>query len=247
MTSTFESGHPINIANFETIVTDVTSYGATYNPSKASLKIPAIGALLTTSKTTHSNAFLAELALNLAKDARAVAFKNLTPLVTKVINALKATDTTTQVDDTAKTIARKLQGRRATPKKTDEQKKDEAEKGKESSEISSSQMSFDSRIDNFDKLVKLLASIVLYAPNEAELKVVALTATLNDLKAKNQAVTNAEVAVKNARIARFNTMYKANTGLVDIAYDIKTYIKSVFGATSPEYKKISTLKFTKPR
>jgi len=29
--------------------------------------------------------------------------------------------------------------------------------------------------------------------------------------------------------------------------DVKTYIKSVFGATSPQYKKISKIKFTNPR
>lgn len=247
MARTSESGHPINIANFETILTDVTSYGATYNPSKLALKIPAIETLLATSKTTHAGVIAAETALSLAKDARVVAFKALSPLVTKTINALKATDTTVQVDETAQTLVRKLQGRRATPKKTDEQKKVATEAGKEVIEISSSQMSFDSRIDNFDKLIKLLTSVTLYAPNEEELKVTALTETVNDLKAKNLAVTNAEVALSNARILRFDAMYKENVGLADIAYDIKTYIKSVFGATSPQYKKISALKFTKPR
>ena len=108
-------------------------------------------------------------------------------------------------------------------------------------------MSFDSRIDNFDKLIKLLTSVTLYAPNEAELKVAALTAVLADLKAKNAAVIAAEVPLNNARIARNDVLYKANTGLVDIALDIKTYIKSLFGATSPQYKKISKIKFTKPR
>jgi hypothetical protein len=247
MASTSESGHPINIANFETIVADVTSYGATYNPSKPTLKLTALSPLLTTSKTTHAGVLSAESTLNLAKDARVVVFKALSPLVTKIINALKATDTTVQVDESAQTLVRKLQGRRATPKKTDEQKKVAADAGKEVIEISSSQMSFDSRIDNFDRLIKLLSSVTLYAPNEAELKVTALTAILNDLKAKNLAVTNAEVAVNNARILRFDIMYKDNVGLVDVAYDIKTYIKSVFGATSPQYKKISALKFTKPR
>ena len=108
-------------------------------------------------------------------------------------------------------------------------------------------MSFDSRIDNFDKLIKLLTSVTLYAPNEADLKVTALTAVLNDLKAKNLAVTNAEVPLNNARISRNDILYKTNTGLVDTALDVKTYIKSVYGATSPQYKKISKIKFTKPR
>ena len=247
MASTSETGHPINVANFETIITDVTSYGSTYNPSKASLKVTALNTLLASAKSAVNAVSAAEPAHKLATDARDAAFKPLSPLVTKVINALKATDTTAQVDESAQTLVRKLQGRRATPKKTEEQKKVAAEAGKEVVEISSSQMSFDSRIDNFDKLIKLLTSVTLYAPNEADLKVTALTAVLTDLKAKNLAVTTAEVPLNNARIARNDVLYKANTGLVDIALDVKTYIKSVFGASSPQYKKISKIKFTKPR
>jgi hypothetical protein len=247
MASTSETGHPINVANFETIITDVTSYGASYNPSKVSLKLPALNTLLAAAKSAVNAVSAAEPAHKLATDARDAAFKPLSPLITKVINALKATDTTAQVDETAQTLVRKLQGRRATPKKTDEEKKVAADAGKEIVEISSSQMSFDSRIDNFDKLIKLLTSVTLYAPNEAELKVAALTTVLTDLKAKNLAVTTAEVPLNNARIARNDVLYKANTGLVDIALDIKTYIKSVYGATSPQYKKISKIKFTKPR
>ena len=247
MASTSETGHAINVANFESIIADVTSYGATYNPSKASLKLAALNTQLTAAKGVINAVSAAEPALKLTTDARDAAFKTLSPLVTKVINALKATDTTDQVDETATTLVRKLQGRRATPKKTEEQKKVAADAGKEIIEISTSQMSFDSRIDNFDKLIKLLSSVTLYAPNEADLKVTALTAVLTDLKAKNLAVTNAEVPLNNARISRNDVLYKANTGLVDIALDVKTYIKSVYGATSPQYKKISKIKFTKPR
>ena len=247
MASTSETGHAINVANFESIIADVTSYGATYNPSKASLKLAALNTQLTAAKGAINAVSAAEPALKLATDARDAAFKSLSPLITKVINALKATDTTEQVDESAQTLVRKIQGRRATPKKTEEQKKVAAEAGKEIVEISSSQMSFDSRIDNFDKLIKLLTSVTLYAPNEADLKVAALTAVLSDLKAKNLAVTNAEVPLNNARISRNDILYKANTGLVDTALDVKTYIKSVYGATSPQYKKISKIKFTKPR
>jgi hypothetical protein len=247
MASTSETGHPINVANFELIVTDVTSYGATYNPSKASLKVAALNTLLTASKNAVNAVSASEPALKLAKNARDAAFKPLSQLVTKVINALKATDTTVQVDETAQTLVRKLQGRRATTKKTEEQKKVAAKEGNEIVEISSSQMSFDNRIDNFDKLIKLLTSVSLYAPNEAELKVPALTAILTDLKAKNTAVIAAEVPLSNARIARNDVLYKPNLGMVDVALDVKTYVKSLFGATSPQYKKISKIKFTKPR
>jgi hypothetical protein len=126
---------------------------------------------------------------------------------------------------------------------TEAEKKAEAEAGKEVVEISSSQMSYDSRLENLDKFIKLLASVPEYTPNEEDLKVTALTALYNDLKAKNSAVINAAIPLSNARISRNEVLYKANTGLVDIALDTKTYIKSVFGAGSPQYKQVSKLEF----
>ncbi len=67
----------------------------------------------------------------------------------------------------------------------------------------------------------------------------------DDLKAKNAAVVEATIPVSNARVSRNEILYKENTGLCDVAMDVKTYIKSVFGATSPQYKQISKLEFKK--
>jgi hypothetical protein len=175
--------------------------------------------------------------------AREAAFAPLSKMVTRALNALKATDTTDQVDESAKTLARKIQGKRATAKKTEAEKNADAVAGKVTVEISSSQMSYDSRLDNLDKFIKLLASVSLYAPNEEDLKVTSLTALYNDLKTKNIAVVNSAVPLNNARISRNEILYKENTGLVDIASDTKTYIKSVFGATSPQFKQVSKLQF----
>ncbi|MGE0076603.1 MAG: hypothetical protein AB7S48_01960 [Bacteroidales bacterium] len=105
-------------------------------------------------------------------------------------------------------------------------------------------MSYDSRLDNFDRLIKLLSSITAYAPNETDLKVESLTALYNDLKTKNMAVLNAETPLTIARLSRNEVLYKTNVGIVDISVDVKNYVKSVFGATSPQYKLISNLKFT---
>ena len=115
--------------------------------------------------------------------------------------------------------------------------------GKPIVSISSSRMSFDSRLDNLDKLIKLLTTVPAYAPNEADLKVTALTTLYNDLKTKNSAAVTAETALKSARIARADVLYKPTTGLVTTSLDVKTYIKSVYGSTSPQYKMASGLKF----
>ena len=244
MASNSETGHAKNVANFEQLTIDCTALGTSYNPSNAAIKSAALATLLTSAKNSIAAVNTAHAAYSNAVAAREVGFDPLSKLTTRVMNALKASGTTAQVDDSAQTLVRKLQGRRATAKLTDEEKKAAEAAGKTVTEISSSQMSYDNRLDNFDKLIKLLTSVTLYAPNEADLKVTALTATYTDLKTKNTAVVNADTALTNARIARNVVMYNANTGLVDISVDVKTYIKSIFGATSPQYKQVSALKFT---
>ena len=244
MASTSETGHAKNVANFEKLIAETSAFGENFNPSKATLKLPALNTQLATAKAAIAAVNSAEPAYKNAVSARDAAFAPLGKLITRINNALKASDTTVQEDESALTLVRKLQGRRATAKKTEDEKKAAAAEGKEIIEISSSQMSYDSRLDNFDRLIKLLSSIPAYAPNEADLKVEALTALYNDLKAKNMAVINAETPLSTARIARNEVLYKQNTGIVDISVDVKNYVKSVFGATSPQYKLISNLKFT---
>ena len=149
------------------------------------------------------------------------------------------------MNENARTLVRKIQGIRATPKKTDEEKKALAEQGKESIEISTSQMSYDSRLDNLFKLIQLLSSIPEYNPNEKELKLEHLSTLMEELKAKNAAVVEKTTPLSNARISRNSILYMNDTGLYDVAMDVKTYIKSVFGATSPQYKQVSKLAFKK--
>ena len=244
MTKISETGHAVNVANFENLLTTANALGATYNPSKSSLKIPALQDLLTASKGTLNTVNIAQSAYSNAVDAREVAFKPFNKLVTRVNNALKASDTTPQVDESAQTIIRKLQGKRASAKLTDDEKTALKAEGKEVNQISAAQLSYNSKLENFDRLIMLLSSIPLYNPNEAELKVETLKALHNQLKEKNTEVILPIVQLSNSRISRNKILYKENTGLVDIALDSKTYIKSVFGATSPQYKQISKLKFT---
>ena len=243
MTSTNETGHAKNVSNLDDLISIITAYGATYNPTKTAIKLTALQTLSTNAKAAVNAVNAALPAYSNAVAAREVAFTPLNKLSTRVLNAIKATDTTEQVDDNARTLIRKIQGKRATPKKTEEEKAAAQAEGKEVKEISASQLSYDNRLDNFDKLIKLLSSITLYVPNEAELKVTALTTLYNDLKAKNAAVLAATTQLSIARISRNDVLYKANTGLVDIALDVKTYIKSLYGATSPQYKQISGISF----
>ena len=100
-------------------------------------------------------------------------------------------------------------------------------------------------IQHFNGIVELLMTEPSYTPNEADLKITALNTYYANLQTTNQNVSTAYTAVSNSRIARDKTLYDDNTGLYDIAQEVKKYVKSVFGATSPEYKQISGIKFTK--
>ena len=247
MTNTSETGHAKNVTNLESLITSIIALETSYNPSRDSIKLPALQALLTASTESLNAVNIAQAAYSNAVAARKVAFEPFSKLITRVMNSLKASGASTQVVQSARTIVRKLQGRRASAKITEEEKKALEAEGKEVNQISASQMSFDNRIENFDRLIMLLSSIPLYNPNEEELKVETLKALHNQLKEKNTEVILPIVQLSNSRIARNKILYSENTGLVDVALDSKTYIKSIFGATSPQYKQISKLRFIRPK
>lgn len=238
MASTSETGHSKNVANFEDLISFCTGYGVKYNPSNPTLTLAALNTLFTNAKAslTNLNTILAPW-IN-AVNAREIAFKPLSSLTTRVINALDSTEASAQIVADAKTIARKIQGVRAKSKKDNPNNPDSDPK-----HVSVSQMSYDSRIENLQKLVKLLANQPEYTPNETELQVTSLDALYANLKTLNTTAVDKYTDVSNARITRNNTLYAPVTGLVDIAGSVKKYIKSLFGSASPEYKQVSGLKF----
>jgi len=245
MASTSETGHAKNVANFEDLISFCTGYGASYNPSKASIKLPALNTLFTSAKGTLTTINTTLPPNTNAVNAREIVFTPLSKLITRVVNAVEASSVSKQVIADAKTIARKLQGKRASDKLPTVLDNPATPEDESQKSISASQMSFDSRIENMDKLIQFLASQTGYIPNEIDLNITALTTLLADMRTKNTGAINALTPLSNARIARNTLLYTAATGLVDVAGDVKTYVKSVFGGTSPQYKQLSGLKFTK--
>ncbi|MHB9141787.1 MAG: hypothetical protein ACYC25_07940 [Paludibacter sp.] len=242
MSSTSETGHAKNVANWFQLTNYAISYGTDYNPSKPALKIPALQSLGDSAQNSLSTLSVAQSAFKNTTAAREVTFDGLSPLVTRAMNTLKASDSTKQVDDNAKTIARKIQGQRAKAKTTVDPQALPTE-GETTKEISSSQRSYDNLLANFGELITLFESIPEYNPNEEELKTTALRAYYTELKSKNDAAVAATIESSNARIARNNVLYKPLTGLVDLSVDVKNYVKAIYGASSPQYKQISKLVF----
>jgi len=235
MASIAETGHAKNVANLQDLISFVTGYGATYNPTKNALKLPQLNALATTSQANLADVVTKNTAFNNKVNERVVAFSNLKSLSTRLINALQTTDATTEKIADARGFNKKLQGVRAKAVATPPNPNTPAP-----STISTSQQSYDQQIQHLSGIISVLQSEITYAPNENDLKIVTLTA-------KNNAVSTAYTNISNSRISRDTTLYGADTGLLDIATEVKKYVKSVYGATSPQFAQVKGIVFTKKR
>ncbi len=245
MASTSETGHAKNVANFEDLISFCTGYGTTYNPSKAILQIANLTTRRTNAQSSIGSVTVSKTAFSNTVNVRQTAFTPLKKLSTRIVNALDATDATDKLVKDARTINNKIQGKRAGEKP--KPVSGSATEAAEDKTISVSQQSYDSLIENFDKLIQLVATEPTYTPNETELQTSTLQTNLGNLRTSNTAVVNTYTNYSNSRITRNNILYGQTTGLVDVALEVKKYVKSVFGATSPQFKQVSKLEFTRPR
>jgi hypothetical protein len=259
MSASTETGHSKNVANFESLISFCTGYGKEYNPSNENLTLPALLTLFNKATAVLQAVKLTQTAFDNTTNSREIGFDPLKGLCTRIVNALAATQASAQTLDDAKTINRKIHGRRAdnsSPVKGIDSMPVRAADGKvtaagadappaQDQRISVSQQGFDNLVDHFTKIIQHVSAEPLYKPNENDLKVEQLNILLANLKTANSAAIASTTEYSNARIARDTILYKNNSGLVDIANAVKKYVKSVFGATSPQYKQIGKLHFKK--
>ena len=247
MASTSETGHHKNVANFGDLISFCQGYGTAYNPSKNSLKIAQLQTQLNSVKVNITAVTNTSVAFNNAVNARKIAFEGLEKLSTRLVNALDATNATDQLVKDARSVNNKIQGARVAKLKVVFGGKNAIDPNTPVIEtpktISTSQRSYDSIIEHFSKLIAILSTEPSYVPNENDLKIATLNTQLTNLKNLNTAVANAYTTVSNARISRNASLYNPVVGICPVAKEVKGYVKSVFGATSPQYKQISGLEF----
>ncbi len=241
MSKVSETGHAVNVANFQSVIDFVVGYGATYNPSKTILKLVNLNTKIDAEKINLTAVITKNTAYNDAVNNRVVEFTNVRPLSTRIVNALTATDASDQKISDAKTYNRKIQGKRAKPIPVVAV----VPNPPAPTTISVSQQSYNQLVQHFDGLVSVVSTESTYTPNENDLKVVTLTAKGATMLTLNNAVGTAFTGISNARMTRNKGLYTVKTGLVAIAEGVKDYVKSIYGYKSPEYKQISKIQFTK--
>jgi hypothetical protein len=251
--STSETGHAINVTNFQTLIAMSSSFGSLYLPQRADLTIANLYLMLAAALNSMSNVNASISAWKIAVATRDLTFRSLNELCTRILGALHSSNVRPADIENALTYIRKLRGQRATPKHLvtviDPNTTTIANSGAPVKEnhknISASQMSFESRIANLDMLIKILMPLADYNPNEADLTVSALKSLYNRMVIQVNDVVVCGIELNNNRIIRDKLLYAANTGLIDTALAIKSYIKSVFKTNSPQYRKIAAISFKK--
>lgn len=256
MGSTSETGHAKNVANYEDLIAFCKGYGAAYQPSNPEIQLSSLEQQLVEARNILQEVMDKNTAFNNAINTRAVLFEVLKPFATRLVNALAANGASKKTLEDARGIQRKIQGTRAGKKakapdsaSTSDVSQDTASIEPQDGtvltpkQVSTSQQSYDQQVEHFARLISLLQSELTYNPNEPELQVTTLQNQLQDLRTANTLVTQTYADVSNARLQRSQLLYLDEKNLCKRAQQVKMYVKSVFGATSLQYKQISGIAF----
>lgn len=237
MSSNSEVGHAKNVANLQKLAQQVSVY-TLYNPPVPELTVANLQALYSTASAKLTEVEDKRNANKNAIALRKTTFENLKATCTRVVNRLEILGLVSGTLDQAKSLNRTIQGRRKKPAAI-------SGEGKEAPKtISTSRQSFTQQTENFGILVQLLATIPSYTPDEEELKLANLNTYKDSLLTATQAVDQTEAELNMKLMERDKILYTEGTGLYSIAQNVKKYVKSLYGATSPEYTKVSAIGFT---
>jgi len=241
-----ESGDNKLIGNFRKLIDEVSADSA-YNPANDNLKIPALEAKYTAGDSVVNFVAVVRAPNKLAITDRETAFAALRPLVVRSRNYLKASGAPKGVVEDAETYVRKLSGGRKSPQPKNGSTTPEGDGNGSGGSGSTSQMSYDNQVGNLELYTEILKNVPTYNPNEADLKITALTALAASLTAKSNTVSTTTATVDQARGQRDQVLYKGDDSIVHTALLVKAYVQSALGTQSQLYKKIKGLKFERQR
>lgn len=240
MASTSEVGHAKNIANANQLIAYITEISDDYNPTNPKIQLTNLQALYNVAFQKQSNVNTALAPYSLAVDHREAIFKPLSKKITKLRKAYKATQNVTQQQlEDFMTIARRIKGssQQTLPTTTPPEQQPNT--------ISTSQMSYAQRTNNYAQLIALLQTTPNYNPNETPFQIATLQSEYEQMLSTTQAVAEVEAPLNTARTQRNNTLYLASDNLVDTFNTAKDYLFTILEANAPLYKAISRIKFKK--
>lgn len=232
-----DTGHVKQVASFEMLIGFCSAHGSSFNPSKAALQTASLRALLTSAQQSLETVRAARIEYTNAMHERREAFQSLPKFMTRMVNALAATEASDATVEEAYVIIRKFYRMK---------RKTVAQSGMEGSNPSAirrvSELDFDSMAANFEMLVNIVSQEPSYQPNEVELQVPSIKDRATELHRLNQEVVTKLVICSNMRASRNKLLYD-RSGIYGLAHAAKCYMKGVFGFQSVAYNQIKSLRF----
>lgn len=254
MASTIETGHAKNVANLSKLNQLIATLGSSYNPSNAAISATALQNLYASAGTQLTAFNTAFASWKSATNARELEFEPLAKLATQILGSLQSLSLPKQTIDDFDALVKKFRSKARKPVQnqpaaaTTVQEERIAFPLPESvtvKTISTSQHSYDNKLQHFEKMLLLLQGIPSYAPNETPFKIATLQAQQLRLHTLNDAANTSYSALRLARNERNALFYGSQTGLLDLVKNAKAYIKSIYGSASPQYRAASDIKFVK--
>ena len=235
MSSTSEVGHNKNVANFGKAYQILEEMGTLYNPSNPNILLPNLAPkeidLAATMKVLNKQAPIYK---NAVAD-REVEIAPLGKLATRSFNFSNSTNISAKDKENLLSQVKKIRG--------DVKTKLINPEISESDAISTSQMSYDSRIANLDTFISQQASHPEYIPNEDDLKIATLQTYHERLSKLSEIVNQSGFALITGRKNRDIILYNGNSNVIQLIREIKSYLKSLGAAGLPYYKALVKLKF----
>lgn len=234
-----ETGDMKLIGNFRKLI-DFCAAEAAYKPPNPLLEIDAMNARHVAGLSAVEDIAAKMPTQKIAVNERAAAYENAITLYRRSRSLLKSTGAPPDFLADAETFMRKIVGKKKSPPVADNPQTPENEA---TAAHSASQQSYDAILGNINSYNQLVAAQPLYTPNETELQIASLTATADDLEAKNNLVSTTFVPLSNSRAARDELLYNDENCIVDVARLCKAYVKGAFGTGSTLYNQTKGLEF----
>ena len=183
MASTSETEHSKNVANFGTAIQVLQEMGSLYNPTNPNLIIANLNPIKTDLGGTITFLNNKKPVYKNAVANREILIAQLPSRLTMSLNFAKSINISQTDKENLASQVKKMRG----DKKAKVVNPDTAE----GDSISTSQMSYDSRIANFDTYIGQLSSLAEYVPNETVIQVA-------DLQNYHTKLTNSSTLVNSA-------------------------------------------------
>ena len=236
MSSTHETGHEKNVANFKTLIEYLETLPK-YNPTEAGLQNRSTLPQYTAARGLQDAMGVLENAHNRKVKEQEILFAGLSPFVTRYLSSGKSFLKDPKLAERFVSLAKKITGSGKGKPKPPADGNTPGDGG-----VSTSYQSYDNKVANFGDMIEVMVEAG-YTSNEAEFETGAVRAYHAQLLTATQNVDTAYFSYKNGMEARNLALYGTG-GLLETVAAIKLYLRSIYSLRTAESKYINTLKFS---